>query len=447
MGENLEKQRESQLPIAQMRAQLAASKIAMGQKSTAAKEFADWQETGKPMSEKLYSRLVALSPGSSTAEAAKSQYEAQQKQRGLESSDLGNAINKVTLARSMGKEPNPSDLALVLGQSSSMQPLAGGMPPSAGGTPVVSGAPSPTPSTKSIVTLDGRPVDPGTELEAIGALLPTLTGKDKEEALKLIAKLQSAIPEAEIKQPVNRTGGDTGLTDVQNIERRLAVTKEREAPYEAQLTDWAHNAVNLPVQQTRIDTMTDLLHGVKHTTDAKGKNVSSVDPKLSLEGAFKSLQQQGAMGAFLNTVKEGVQAHTPWGTIALSAPVVTAMKSLNLSPEQQQRFGQFTMELARDNLEQSNLKQFGAHPNQAEFAASQATTPQPIDPSVNLEAYLAARHANIGYQRKAHRAYSNWRENNPPEALASRFFNTKEYRELEDAREKALINASRKAMQ
>jgi hypothetical protein len=40
LGENLEKQRESQLPVAQMRAQLAASKIAMGQKKTAA-EMAD----------------------------------------------------------------------------------------------------------------------------------------------------------------------------------------------------------------------------------------------------------------------------------------------------------------------------------------------------------------------------------------------------------------------
>lgn len=40
LGENVEKERETQMPIAQMRAQLAASKIAMGQKKTAA-EMAD----------------------------------------------------------------------------------------------------------------------------------------------------------------------------------------------------------------------------------------------------------------------------------------------------------------------------------------------------------------------------------------------------------------------
>lgn len=49
LGENLEKQRESQLPIAQMRAQLAASKITMGQNRTASDMVKAHEAGGAPL--------------------------------------------------------------------------------------------------------------------------------------------------------------------------------------------------------------------------------------------------------------------------------------------------------------------------------------------------------------------------------------------------------------
>jgi hypothetical protein len=51
MGENLEKQREAQLPIAQMRSQLAMSKIAMGQNKQGADLLKDWEGRGSPPGE------------------------------------------------------------------------------------------------------------------------------------------------------------------------------------------------------------------------------------------------------------------------------------------------------------------------------------------------------------------------------------------------------------
>ena len=75
LGENLEKQRESQLPIAQMRSQLAMSKIAMGQNKGASDAFAAWKATGKPMDEATYSNIVGLAPNSNVAAAAKAAYE------------------------------------------------------------------------------------------------------------------------------------------------------------------------------------------------------------------------------------------------------------------------------------------------------------------------------------------------------------------------------------
>ena len=83
LGENLEKQRESQLPIAQMRAQLAASKIGMGQNKAAADAFAAWKASGKPMDETTYSQIVGLAPNSSVAAAAKAAYEGEKTEKGL----------------------------------------------------------------------------------------------------------------------------------------------------------------------------------------------------------------------------------------------------------------------------------------------------------------------------------------------------------------------------
>ncbi len=51
LGENVEKQREAQLPIAQMRSQLAMSKISMGQNRAAADLVKEWEGRGSPPGE------------------------------------------------------------------------------------------------------------------------------------------------------------------------------------------------------------------------------------------------------------------------------------------------------------------------------------------------------------------------------------------------------------
>jgi hypothetical protein len=81
LGENVEKQRESQLPIAQMRAQLAASKISMGQNKTAADMVREHEARGAPLHElpDLVAKLtqlgspLAAGPKARLDEARKSQ--------------------------------------------------------------------------------------------------------------------------------------------------------------------------------------------------------------------------------------------------------------------------------------------------------------------------------------------------------------------------------------
>jgi hypothetical protein len=81
LGENVEKQRESQLPSAQMRAQLAASKISMGQNKTAADMVREHEAGGAPLHQlpDLVAKLtqlgspLAAGPQARLGEARKSQ--------------------------------------------------------------------------------------------------------------------------------------------------------------------------------------------------------------------------------------------------------------------------------------------------------------------------------------------------------------------------------------
>jgi hypothetical protein len=79
LGENIEKQRESALPLAQMRAQLAASKIAMGQRSSVADMMAK-RKPGDPLTPEFVAEITARAPGSSVAMALKDQLATQQAQ-------------------------------------------------------------------------------------------------------------------------------------------------------------------------------------------------------------------------------------------------------------------------------------------------------------------------------------------------------------------------------
>ena len=74
LGENVEQQRAAQLPIAQMRSQLAQSNILTGQNKLQSDEFEAWRASGKPMDATTSTRLVSLNPDSPVAKAVKEFY-------------------------------------------------------------------------------------------------------------------------------------------------------------------------------------------------------------------------------------------------------------------------------------------------------------------------------------------------------------------------------------
>jgi hypothetical protein len=108
MGENVEQQRAAELPIAQMRSQLAQSKILTGQNKTQSDEFEAWRLSKKPMDEATYARIVSLQPDSAVAKAAKGFFDAAQTSAGTTQTRLQTEIDALKAA---GGDPRMTALA------------------------------------------------------------------------------------------------------------------------------------------------------------------------------------------------------------------------------------------------------------------------------------------------------------------------------------------------
>ena len=115
MGENLEQQRASQLPIAQLRAQLAMSKIGMGQNKSVADQYKLWKDSGEKPEELMTLRDFALAtaPNAPVTQAISKHYDSLNAERQLASSEQANAIGRIQTAYHFNEEPNPEDLAFV----------------------------------------------------------------------------------------------------------------------------------------------------------------------------------------------------------------------------------------------------------------------------------------------------------------------------------------------
>jgi hypothetical protein len=114
LGETEERRRETMLPVAQMRTQLAQSKILTGQNKTQADEFEAWRNSGKPMDEKTYARIVSLQPESAVAKAAKGFFDAAQTAASTKQTQLSTETGAMDAS---GRDPRMAALADVYAPS------------------------------------------------------------------------------------------------------------------------------------------------------------------------------------------------------------------------------------------------------------------------------------------------------------------------------------------
>lgn len=108
LGENVEQQRASQIPIAQLRAQIAQSDILMGQNKKVSEMETKRKAEGRPLTPAYVSEVTALAPDSTVAKALANELTTMQKQQDL-------LMQSINLKVSRGMPLSPEEQAL-LGQ-------------------------------------------------------------------------------------------------------------------------------------------------------------------------------------------------------------------------------------------------------------------------------------------------------------------------------------------
>jgi hypothetical protein len=113
LGENLEQQRAAELPIAQLRAQLALSKIGMGQNKLVADQFQLWKEKGSKPEDLMALRDLAMAtaPNAPVTAAIGKRYDSLVTERQLSSADQANVIGRINTAKALGRPVDPADIA------------------------------------------------------------------------------------------------------------------------------------------------------------------------------------------------------------------------------------------------------------------------------------------------------------------------------------------------
>ena len=138
LGDTVDAQRAQQLPLAEMKMRMAQSNLLLGQNKKASDMVADRRNNGLPITPEFAAEIARIAPDSAVAKALSTEIGTQQKEQEL-------AGQRITIARSMGKDPNPADMALLErstapgsppnppGGGQNVQPPAGGNQQPAGG--------------------------------------------------------------------------------------------------------------------------------------------------------------------------------------------------------------------------------------------------------------------------------------------------------------------------
>ena len=102
LGENIEQQRAAELPIAQMRSQLAQSKILTGQNKTVADMVAEHLASGQPLTPEFVAKVKRIAPDAPSTKALISQLETEQKQQQISASVQQTELTRLMEMRKEG---------------------------------------------------------------------------------------------------------------------------------------------------------------------------------------------------------------------------------------------------------------------------------------------------------------------------------------------------------
>jgi hypothetical protein len=226
LGENVEQQRAAELPIAQMRSQLAQSKILTGQNQTVADMVAEHLASGNPLTPEFVAKVKRIAPDAPSTKALMAQLETMQKQQQITSSQQQVELTRLMEMRKEGLigpdeyqrrlkmlEVSAPGIAKNTNAPIEAIPLAGTPPTSGGAEPSATSATAPTPSAQPATPAQPTPAKPAeasgdfanfkiTPSFSVSQLNPrAVTEMEKTENARLMegAKLLEAVKEKQFQ--------------------------------------------------------------------------------------------------------------------------------------------------------------------------------------------------------------------------------------------------------
>ena len=224
LGENVEQQRAAALPIAQMRSQLAQSKILTGQNKTVADMVAEYQASGKPLTPEFVAQVKRIAPDAPSTKALMAQLETMQKQQQITASQQQTEMTRLMEMRKEGLispdeyqrrlkllELNAPGIPKFPSDPTATPAVTAPPPPTSGAEPPVTNAAIPVPGAQPATQAQPAPAKPAepdfanfkiTPSFSVSQLNPrAVTELEKAENTRLMegAKLLEAVKEKQFQ--------------------------------------------------------------------------------------------------------------------------------------------------------------------------------------------------------------------------------------------------------
>jgi len=461
LGENIEKQRESQLPIAQMRTQLAQSKIAMGQNQKAADLLASHKG---PVDDELVKELMRIAPDAPSTKAAAAQLKTSmdtqaQARQVLHDQYESGAITKAQWANELAQLKQNTSLknpSLENVHQAQMHTMPNGVVLNDEqyklqqlGVPIISGVRDKEKQAELYANRATNPnpvAPPGTSQHELGNAIDVDTKNLTPEQRGMLRAMGYSQPmpnkdpnhwqksEPEKPSATYESLGATGSaaneltkTQLEKLNANYAPIEQKIMQFDPQSTSAAH---------------------VRHNRLAELLATPGVQ-----KGTGLLYKDQGILSAITSSLSEGAHASisTPGGGAGfnLSFPVENAMTKTQLKPEEQKQLREFQMLLrdeASDDLRKGVASIGGGHLNQAEFSSVMNQIATGSDPFGILKGLVGTRSLENEKNEKLYEVYGDW-INSPQNAgkPISIFFHSKPYKDLIKSYEPKLMKAKRLA--
>ena len=415
MGENTEQQRAQQLPISQMRAQLAQSNLVLGSSVSINEEIKKWmsEHQGQTPPASLVMEWNAKAPQNPTVQSLVGQ----QKMTMDQQAQQVQTLNALYASGAIKKEEYGRRL-LEIQQAQSPQGTRATITP-AEKTPVAT-----IPNPEPVVDSTSKKAD--SHRENIATIEAEIALQTKNKNFAAVERLNtilaeekaalSTIPAATapekkaMKTPSYEELGATGESATKLTEKQLDAINTRYAPiadsiayFDPQKTDDTYN---------RLARLANLLKtdGVK-----KGTGLLYQD-----QGIGAALQQMISQGFQASAGAAGMGAN-----FSVALPIESGKTKLQLDPIQQKQLREFQQLLGlegRNDLSAATKAVGGGHMNMAEFQNAMNSVLSSSDPYGVLAKYIAVRLLENERNAKIYDAFGEYQTNPKTAALPTAYF-------------------------